>query len=172
MQTLLAPTRSQAATDDALASAAFRCSPGPAFILHADRKVQAMNVSATLLHPKAFTTDVGGRLLVGRPVADAAILRCMQASLDGLGPTSTALMTGNLRFEERRCDVGVLAEAYRLTPAELRLLSLLLAGMAPKIAAGQVHASLHTVRTQIRSILLKSESPNLQVLLAKTVQLL
>ncbi|MBE7218431.1 MAG: hypothetical protein INR64_08170 [Caulobacteraceae bacterium] len=184
------------APDDAgdfLVAAAFRCSPRPAFILDGDRRLRGLNGSAAALRVAAFANDHVGRLIIGRPDADAVMLQRLRLALGGAGPSGAALkladgrlrgllfhdlgdgehvlMTVNLPFDERGCDVKVLGEAYGLTPAELRLLHLLLAGHPPKIAAGRVKASLHTVRTQIRSILLKSESPNLQVLLAKSSQL-
>lgn len=179
---------------DLLVAAAFRCSPRPAYILDGDRRLRDLNASAARLRATAFVSDSAGRLFIGRAEADLTMLRRLRAALGGGGPSGAALkladgrlrglifhdlgdgehvlMTVNLPFDERGCDVNVLGEAYGLTPAELRLLRLLLAGDAPKVAAGRVKASLHTVRTQIRSILLKSECANLQTLLAKSSQLI
>lgn len=54
-------------------------------------------------------------------------------------------------------SIARLCDAFRITPAEARVLSALMTGLSPKQHAGAQGVSLHTVRSQIGSLMAKME---------------
>lgn len=55
-------------------------------------------------------------------------------------------------------DVDALQQLYRLTPAEARMAAALVRGLSIEESAEQFGVSIHTVRTQVKSILAKTET--------------
>lgn len=113
----------------------------------------------------------GIRRLVFVGAGDLAVpvALCPLVSGMGLGDGSPAsslvmAMTGRCGNCET-LSVSAFARERRLTPAELEVLSGLVKGLPPQEIAASLRRSAATVRTQIRSILAKTESASIRILL-------
>jgi DNA-binding CsgD family transcriptional regulator len=69
------------------------------------------------------------------------------------GPLALLLVTDP--EQARPHSAGLLRQVFQLTPAEIRLLALLQQGLSIKETSSELEVSLHTVRTQLKSMFAK-----------------
>jgi DNA-binding CsgD family transcriptional regulator len=71
-------------------------------------------------------------------------------------PEVRALLTLNALGPRPGPPASILAKAFRLTPSEARLASIIARGVAPETAARELNVSRETVRNQLKSIFAKT----------------
>jgi DNA-binding CsgD family transcriptional regulator/PAS domain-containing protein len=116
--------------------------------------------AAALRRALALTTDPALRLPAAAvPLGVGGDLSAQFIALDSVGPrrpgkpaSRLSLMVLRQRRRALRASLARLAEAYRLTQAERRVLALMLEGYRAATAAARLGVALATVRTQLRSI--------------------
>jgi len=69
-----------------------------------------------------------------------------------------ALLTLNALGPKPGPPAAILAKAFRLTPAEAKLASVIARGASPEIAAGELKISRETVRNQLKSVFAKTDT--------------
>jgi DNA-binding CsgD family transcriptional regulator len=93
-------------------------------------------------------------------------LATLTGSLSVLHHRASVVLTVTEMSGKGTSNVASLARAWGLTPAEEALLRALMAGVSPAEHAERRGVKISTVRSQIRSLLEKSGSPNLRTLVA------
>jgi DNA-binding CsgD family transcriptional regulator len=116
---------------------------------------------------------VGGSLMVERPSGETPYTLIASpldeanhfAHLAGL--PAVALLILDPAQCQPKDSLATFARAYQLTPAEIRVMQLLLQDQSPKQIAGQLNLSIHTVRSQLSSIYAKTDTQNQRELIAR-----
>ena len=81
-----------------------------------------------------------------------------------------ALLTLNALGPKPGPPAAILAKAFRLTPAEAKLASVIARGASPEIAAGELKISRETVRNQLKSVFAKTDTHRQSELVALILQ--
>ena len=81
-----------------------------------------------------------------------------------------ALLTLNALGPKPGPPATILAKAFRLTPAEAKLASVIARGASPEIAAGELKISRETVRNQLKSVFAKTDTHRQSELVALILQ--
>lgn len=71
-------------------------------------------------------------------------------------PDARALLTLNALGPKPGPPASILAKAFRLTPSEAKLASIIARGVAPETAARELNISRETVRNQLKSVFAKT----------------
>ena len=105
-----------------------------------------------------------------------ALLACLSRLRPGevmgmFGAQSLAMILFHDTSQAASPDPLVVAEMFDFTPAEARVAVLLSQGVAADEIARQRQVSIHTVRTQIKSVLAKAEASSLPDLVRRVVSL-
>jgi DNA-binding CsgD family transcriptional regulator/PAS domain-containing protein len=100
--------------------------------------------------------QIGGAMTLARSRGHSLTLTVFPIRLEGLDTCVTAAVFISDPDLFPRIDLGNFARMYGLTPAERRLVMLLLKGKMLSDAAELVGVSIHTVRSQVKSILHKT----------------
>lgn len=116
--------------------------------------------TAALRRALALTTDPALRVPAATvPLGSGSDVSAQFIALDSVGPhhpgrgaPRLSLMVLRQRQRALRAGIGRLGETYRLTPAERRVLALVLEGHRAAAVAQRLGVALATVRTQLRSI--------------------
>jgi DNA-binding CsgD family transcriptional regulator len=116
---------------------------------------------------------VGGSLMVQRPSGKTPYTLIASplnesnhfAHLAGL--PAVALLILDPAQCQPRGNLATFARAFELTPAETRVMQLLLQDRSPKQIASQLNLSIHTVRSQLSSIYAKTDTQNQRELIAR-----
>lgn len=114
---------------------------------------------------KAVCAGAAGYLLKGSSVA--AIVQSVRGALLGGSPMSPNIAR---RVMEMFSQLAPKTQDYGLTPREMEILQLIVAGMTTKELAERIGLSIHTVDTHLRRIYAKLEVHNRSGAVAKALR--
>lgn len=121
--------------------------------------------AASRRHVRLHTADG-----IGKVVACLAPLRPAEV-MGAFGARPLAMIMFHDTAATAQPDALVIAEVFRLTPAEARVAVLLAQGVAADDIARRRQVSPHTARTQIKALLAKTEAASLSDMVRRLVSL-